>query len=207
MSAPIRSDAASATETAALTHSTASHRAATALRIIALAALMCAAAGVGRIPVPGTVVGITLQTFVLMIAGLTMSPVEAGAGALLYLAIGACGAPVFSGGASTAALIGPSAGFLFGFVPAVIVTALLAPSADSRRSSRRSLWRDTLRSLVACTLGCILVPFAVGVTVQSLVTGVDIRALAAASSVFFVGDAIKAATATLLVTAARAARK
>ncbi|MDD6462022.1 MAG: biotin transporter BioY [Bifidobacteriaceae bacterium] len=173
-----------------------------ALRIGAFAALLCAAAMVGRIQVPGTEVGITLQTFVLMIAGLTLTPVEAGSAAALYLVIGAAGAPVFSGGASAAALVGPSAGFLFGFVPAVIVAALLkAPTRGN--DSDNHLTRALMRNLVACTAGCILVPYLIGVSVQAAITGTDIRTLAAASAVFFIGDAIKALVATATVTPAR----
>lgn len=182
-----------------------------AFKIAAFAGLLCVAAMVGRIQVPGTEVGITLQTFVLMIASLTLTPVEAGSSALLYLAIGAAGAPVFSNGASTAALVGPSAGFLFGFVPAAIITALLkapalkAPAqahADGHRSVSAAL--TLARNFIACALGCILVPYAVGISVQSIVTGTDIRALAAASAVFFIGDTMKAIVATATVTPARA---
>lgn len=177
-----------------------------AFKIAAFAGLLCAAAMVGRIQVPGTEVGITLQTFVLMIAALTLTPVEAGSSALLYLAIGAAGAPVFSNGASTAALVGPSAGFLFGFVPAAIITALLKAPAQAHADNHRSVSAalTLARNFIACALGCILVPYAVGISVQSIVTGTDIRALAAASAVFFIGDTMKAIVATAAVTPARA---
>lgn len=177
-----------------------------AFKISAFAGLLCVAAMVGRIQVPGTEVGITLQTFVLMIAALTLTPVEAGSSALLYLAIGAAGAPVFSNGASTAALVGPSAGFLFGFVPAAIITALLKAPAQAHADGHRSVSAalTLARNFIACTLGCILVPYAVGISVQSIVTGTDIRALAAASAVFFIGDTMKAIVATAAVTPARA---
>lgn len=177
-----------------------------AFKIAAFAGLLCVAAMVGRIQVPGTEVGITLQTFVLMIAALTLTPVEAGSSALLYLAIGAAGAPVFSNGASTAALVGPSAGFLFGFVPAAIITALLKAPAQAHADGHRSVSAalTLARNFVACALGCILVPYAVGISVQSIVTGTDIRALAAASAVFFIGDTMKAIVATAAVTPARA---
>lgn len=177
-----------------------------AFKIAAFAGLLCVAAMVGRIQVPGTEVGITLQTFVLMIAALTLTPVEAGSSALLYLAIGAAGAPVFSNGASTAALVGPSAGFLFGFVPAAIITALLKAPAQAHADGHRSVSAalTLARNFIACALGCILVPYAVGISVQSIVTGTDIRALAAASAVFFIGDTMKAIVATAAVTPARA---
>ena len=132
--------------------------------------------------------------------------VESGSSALLYLAIGAAGAPVFSNGASTAALVGPSAGFLLGFVPAAIITALLKAPAQAHADGHRSVSAalTLARNFIACALGCILVPYAVGISVQSIVTGTDIRALAAASAVFFIGDTMKAIVATAAVTPARA---
>ena len=82
-----------------------------------VALLLCGSTMVGKIPVPGTPVPITLQTFVLMTAALTLGWRRATAGTVLYLGLGAAGLPVFSGGGSTLSLIGPSGGFLFGFVP------------------------------------------------------------------------------------------
>lgn len=109
---------------------------------VLFAVLMWLASAAGEISIPGTPVPITLQTFVMMLAGLMLSWRQAGSAVVLYLAAGAAGLPVFAGGASTAALFGPSAGFLIGFLPAVIVTALLRGKArlDSapRRADRRS---------------------------------------------------------------------
>ena len=74
------------------------------------AVLMWLASAAGEISIPGTPVPITLQTFVMMQAGLMLSWRQAGSAVVLYLAAGAAGLPVFAGGASTAALFGPSAG-------------------------------------------------------------------------------------------------
>ena len=60
------------------------------------ALLLWAAAAAGRIPIPGTPVGITLQTFVLMLAALSLDWREAGGAVVLYLLAGAAGLPVFS---------------------------------------------------------------------------------------------------------------
>ena len=106
-------------------HTTASAAATTSLvrRIVAaswkpvlFAVLMWLSAAAGEIPIPGTPVPITLQTFVVMLAGLMLPWRQAGAAVATYLAAGAVGLPVFAGGTSTLALVGPSAGFLFGFV-------------------------------------------------------------------------------------------
>ena len=88
------------------------------------AVLMWTASAAGAVPIPGTPVPITLQTFVVMLAALMLPWKQAGAAMLMYLAAGAVGLPVFAGGASTMALVGPSAGFLIGFLPAAIVTSV-----------------------------------------------------------------------------------
>ena len=66
---------------------------------IALISLVIANA-LGRIPIPGTPVGITLQTGTLMCMALALSLSEITAAVGAYIALGAMGAPVFSGGMS-----------------------------------------------------------------------------------------------------------
>ena len=85
------------------------------------AVLMWAASAAGAVPIPGTPVPITLQTFVVMLAALMLPWKQAGAAMLMYLAAGAVGLPVFAGGASTMALVGPSARYLFACVAGCIV--------------------------------------------------------------------------------------
>lgn len=96
-----------------------------ALGVLGFVLLMILGARV-RIPLPWTPVPVTLQTLFLHLAGASLG---AGLGALsqaLYLALGAAGAPVFSGGAAgAAALLGPTAGYLVGFVGAAALTGWL----------------------------------------------------------------------------------
>ena len=99
------------------------------LKSTLFAVLLAAASMAGAVPIPGTPVPITLQTFVVMLAALMLPWKQAGAAVLMYLAAGAAGLPVFAGGASTMALVGPSAGFLIGFLPAAVVTSLLKGKA------------------------------------------------------------------------------
>lgn len=108
---------------------------------VVAAALLWAATAAGRIPIPGTPVPITLQTLVVMMAAMVLSRRQAVAAAVMYVAMGACGLPVFAGGASTLALVGPSAGFILGFVPAIAVTATLA-TAVQRLTARWGMRRD-----------------------------------------------------------------
>lgn len=165
---------------------------------VLFAVLLWLSAAAGEIPVPGTPVPITLQTFVVMMAGLMLPWRQAGSAVALYLAAGALGLPVFAGGASTMALVGPSAGFLIGFLPGVVVIALLRGPINL--SSPRTAALTATRHLLAALVGGVAVVYAFGFLIQSALTGLPLGAVALASMGFVAGDAVKAVVAALAVT-------
>lgn len=72
-------------------------------------------------PVP-----ITLQSAMVVLLGLTLGSKRAVAAVALYLLEGAVGLPVFAGGLSGfTCLLGTSAGYLWGFLPAAFVAGFL----------------------------------------------------------------------------------
>lgn len=72
-------------------------------------------------PVP-----MTLQSAAVVLLGLTVGSKRATAAVALYLFEGTVGLPVFAGGLSGLPfLIGPSGGYLFGFLPAAFVAGYL----------------------------------------------------------------------------------
>jgi biotin transport system substrate-specific component len=151
-----------------------------AVGIVGFAAASAAAAHV-RIPLPFTPVPITLQTAVALVAGATMGIAGGGASQLLYLAVGALGAPVFT---NSGALSGPTAGYLVGFVPAAMAVGI---------STRGGfvVWRVALGMLAATA-----VIYACGVAGLIATSGMSCRAAIAAGVVPFVpGDALKLAAA------------
>lgn len=82
---------------------------------------LSAQAEVPMYPVP-----MTLQTLAISLIGLTYGSRMAALTLLAYLAEGAAGLPVFAGGSYGAAkLIGPTAGFLWGFVAMAWMTGWL----------------------------------------------------------------------------------
>ena len=81
------------------------------LKSTLFAVLLAAASMAGAVPIPGTPVPITLQTFVVMLAALMLPWKQAGAAVLMYLAAGAAGLPEFAGGAATQAVVGPREGW------------------------------------------------------------------------------------------------
>ena len=77
-----------------------------------------------QVIVPFVPVPVTLQTLAVLMIGLSFGSKLGLVTVFTYLLEGAVGLPVFAGGASTLALIGPTAGFLFGFLLLVYVAGL-----------------------------------------------------------------------------------
>ena len=98
-------------------------------------------------PVP-----ISLQTFFVLLAGFLLGPKGGLASVLLYLAVGSLGLPVFSGGrAGFAHLLGPTGGYLIGFVLCAGVAGLAKPK-DQDRVDAKTLWtRSALFGVLGMT--------------------------------------------------------
>ncbi|NIM03846.1 biotin transporter BioY [bacterium] len=90
-----------------------------------LCALFAALTGVGgliAIPLPFTPVPITLQTFFTFLAGAILGKYLGSLSQLIYLLLGIIGLPVFAKGSSgLGVLLGPTGGYLVGFVPAAFL--------------------------------------------------------------------------------------
>ncbi len=75
-----------------------------------------------KIPLPFSPVPITAQTMAVMACGLFLGPVGGSLTVLAYLLEGSIGLPVFAGGAAGwAVLMGPTGGYLIGFVTSAFV--------------------------------------------------------------------------------------
>jgi biotin transport system substrate-specific component len=94
---------------------------------ISRSALFTALIVVGAfVAVPIGPVPFTLQVFGVLLAAMLMGPRLALLSVVAYLALGLI-APVYAGGASgLGALVGPTGGYLAGFIPAVVITGTLA---------------------------------------------------------------------------------
>lgn len=106
---------------------------ATDLALIAsFAALIAACALLPAIPVG--VVPITLQTFGVLLTGAVLGSKRGFLAVLLYLAVGAIGLPVFSGGsAGLAPFAGPSVGYLVAFPFAAFLTGFIVERLPRKR--------------------------------------------------------------------------
>ncbi len=70
-------------------------------------------------------VPVTLQVFAFFLMAAFLKPSESFEVSAGYLMLGAIGLPVFAGGASgIATLVGPTGGYLWGFIPASIIASM-----------------------------------------------------------------------------------
>lgn len=106
------------------------------LGLAALGAVLTGVAAQLSVPLPFTPVPITLQTFAVLLTGVTLGARLGGASQALYVGLGAGGIPWFEGfGAGLGALAGPTGGYLVGFP----VAAVLAGAAVDRYPVTRRL--------------------------------------------------------------------
>ncbi|RKY01440.1 biotin transporter BioY [Candidatus Poribacteria bacterium] len=120
-------------------------RKAVAVLSFAVLTALCAKA---RIPLPFTPVPITFQTFAVLLSGLALGPYLGLASTALYLAMGLSGLPIFSMGGGLSYLLGPTGGYLVGFLLASHVVGRLA---------WRGWDRSYLRCLAAMGIGELLI--------------------------------------------------
>jgi biotin transport system substrate-specific component len=88
------------------------------------------------IPLSFTPVPITLQVMAVLLTGLVLGPKAGAASQLLYLASISVGLPLDARALGPAAFVGPTAGYLIGFVPAAFATGWLAERLPATRASR-----------------------------------------------------------------------
>jgi biotin transport system substrate-specific component len=85
---------------------------------------LCSQISVPLIPIP-----ITMQTLSVFLVASALGAKVGVWAVLLFLAEGALGAPVFANFSSgISVLLGPSGGYLLGFIPAVYIVGILLPS-------------------------------------------------------------------------------
>ena len=92
------------------------------------------------LPLPFTVVPLTLQTFAVILVGMLFGPVVGFSSMVLYLAEGATGLPVFSphGLGGIAQLVGPTGGFLVSYPLAAACAGLFTRKVRLSNSNFRN---------------------------------------------------------------------
>ncbi len=135
-------------------------------------------------PVP-----VTGQTLVVLLIGMTYGPRLGGITMLAYLFEGALGLPVFAGGAAgVAVFMGPTGGYLFGFLLAGVAMGYLA---------ERGMGRTVLSTIAAMVLGNSVIYLCGALWLANFI-GLG-QAIAAGVLPFLYGDALKLAVAAGLM--------
>ncbi|NWF28347.1 biotin transporter BioY [Streptomyces sp. PKU-EA00015] len=157
------------------------------VRDIALVAGGAALTGIAAqisVPVPGSPVPVSGQTFAALLVGTALGARRGFLALGLYTVAGVAGMPWFAQGASGYAM--PSFGYILGMLLAATVVGGLA---------RRGADRTVLRTAGAMAAGSAII-YAVGVPYLALATGMSLgEAVAAGLVPFLIGDALKAALA------------
>jgi biotin transport system substrate-specific component len=165
------------------------------LRMTVYASLMASLTAAGAyLAIPIGPVPIVLQNLFVFLSGLLLGPTWGAASVGVYLLAGAMGLPVFAGGVGgIGRLVGPTGGYLLGFLPAVYVTGLVSEKAG----------RKAIFDVIAMVCGGIIV-YACGVAWLKTLTNMTLaKTLAVGMYPFIPGDALKIAAAVPIAKALR----
>lgn len=148
-----------------------------------------------QLEIPLRPVPITLQTLAVLLVGASLGWRRGALSVLAYLLAGAAGLPVFSGGgAGLVKLLGPTGGYLAGFLLAAALVGWLA----ERFGLDRTPWGTGLAMLAGNAA-----IYALGLPWLSQVTGLHGSALLSAGlTPFLLGDTLKLLLAAGLLPAA-----
>ena len=165
------------------------------LRMMVYASLFAALTAVGAfLAIPIGPVPIVLQNMFVFLAGLLLGGRWGLASVGVYLLAGACGLPVFAGGlGGISRFIGPTGGYLIGYLPAVFLIGTMSQKVNPR----------IISDVLAMICGT-LVLYACGISWLKIVTGMSpAKALALGMYPFLIGDALKIAAAAVIGKALR----
>ena len=167
-----------------------------ALRAVVLIALGTALMTLSaKVNLPLPYVPMTLQTLVVLMIGAAYGWRLGSATMIAYLAEGAMGLPVFAGPVGgIAPLVGPTAGYLFGFIGAAFVTGWLA---------ERGWDRSVVRLFAAMAVGHVVI-LAAGFGWLAFGLGLGVaKAWQVGLLPFIAGSLVKNALGATLMPAAR----
>lgn len=157
-------------------------------------------AALGLIP-PITIAGpvpITAQSMGPMLTGAVLGARRGAISQTLFTALVAVGLPLLAGGkGGIAPLVGPTAGFIFGW----ILVAFLVGLVTDRMRGKYNLWLGMLANV----LFGIVVLYLVGTIGVSLVAGIDYGKAMVGNVAFIPGDLLKAVLAAIIAMGVHAA--
>ena len=165
------------------------------LRMTVYASLFAALTAAGAfLAIPIGPVPIVLQNFFIFLTALLLGPRWAAASVAVYLLSGALGLPVFAGGTGgIGRFIGPTGGYLIGYLPAVWIIGWIAETGRHRAAF----------DLIGMCCGASIV-YLFGVPWLKVLTGMSwATAVSVGLFPFLIGDALKIAAAVPIAKALR----
>lgn len=167
-------------------------------QVAVFAALIVVLGLPGQLTIGSAGVPITLQTLGVMVAGSILGWRKGLFSVLVVVVIGLA-LPVLAGGRTTlTSLASPTAGFLIGWIPAVVVIGLLTALIMPRYR--------IVPGLLINIIGGIVVIYAFGVVGMLIRTDLTLGAAIAANVVFLPGDLFKAVVTAIVAAQVHKAR-
>lgn len=125
------------------------------VEIALMSALLCVIAPF-TIPVPGSPVPLSLATLGVYLAALLLGAKRGALSVLVYLLLGMVGLPVFSGfSGGIGILLGPTGGYLMGYVPCALLVGWLTSEKVPKRNSIRNCMAMLLGTICCYFLGTL----------------------------------------------------
>jgi biotin transport system substrate-specific component len=157
-------------------------------------------AALGVIPaiqvIPG--VPVTAQTLGVMLAGAVLGSYRGTLAVLMFELLTLAGLPLLAGGrGGLSAFVGPTAGYLFGWIIGVWVIGFVIENLPK--------FPLFLSSLLAFVLGGIVAIYVPGILWYAYTQNAPVLAVAQGNLVFLVGDSLKIAVALAVLIALKAA--
>ncbi|MEW1811930.1 biotin transporter BioY [Pseudarthrobacter phenanthrenivorans] len=170
--------------------------------VAVFAAIIAASAIVPGIPVGSFGVPITLQTLAIMLTGLVLGGSRAAAAVALYLLLAFAGLPIFSGGrAGLHVLAAGSGGYIVGFLFAAFLAGIAAEQIIRHLPvKRRGVW-----FFLAAIVVTVAASHMLGVLGMMVNLKLSWQAAFAADLIFYPGDILKDALASVAAVAAHRA--
>ena len=168
-------------------------RAKNAVLVVGLTLFTAACAQVA-VPLPFTPVPLTLQTFAVLVGAAALGAKRAVIAQILYVLAAAAGAPVLAGAShGMAKVLGPTGGYIVGFIVASFVVGSIAQRGATRHAG----------TTVAAYAAGTAVVYALGVSWLAVYADMSlVDALRAGMVPFLIGDLIKAVAAGAVLPAA-----
>ena len=166
------------------------------VQIAMFAALTAAMALFPPITLPFLPVPISAQSMGPMLAGAILGARRGALSMTLVVALVAIGLPILSGGrGGLGVFMGPTAGFLVGWIPAAFVVGVLHERAWDRLNA--------VTSFLFAAVGGIGVLYLIGVPWVAFNTGLPIVKALAGSAIFIPGDLAKAGLTAIIAIAVK----